>query len=239
MFEASATIINAGANMTTMVDVAADSGDEIILTLDLRLGKLNGNKTNYYVTQIIKMARFNDNRIRVLDIVNGAGTGVSIQTAGVSDKPTGNNQLEFNAIHDMDGAAFHVTSGTNAFGFTGNTVRFGQIINNGNGFILGSSANQNAVHNLFIGGPVEGNANYGIYDYCGANFWNVNNTNLNGIKDIGCPSGMNSPSTFNVNVDPRWNPNLSPPAMDPTFGMDAAVISQHYVLSFGRLLGQY
>lgn len=221
-FEASAARIVAGANLTTMIDMAPGAGGQIVTCLDARFGVLDGNKATYTVTQIIKVARFSDNRLRVNDLYNGSGHGLSIQTSGVSDYPTGNNQIDLNTVRNMTGTGIHATCGTNAYGFTGNVVRFGQIIANANGIILGSSANQNAVHNCFLGSVVEGNTSYGIYDYCGANFYYVNNTNTNGTKGIGCPSGMTSFSTFEVNID------------DST---DAAVLTQHYVLSYGRLIG--
>lgn len=223
LFEASASTIRAAANMTTMIDLAPAAGGQIVTCLDARFGVIDGASATRTVTQLIKMCRFSDNRLRVNDLLRGSGHGVSVQTASVADYPTGNNQLEFNTIRNMTATAFHITAGTNAYGFTGNQVFFGQIIACANGFIMGSAANQNAVHNKFVGSVIEGNTSYGIYDYSGGNFWYVNNTNSNGTKGIGCPSGMTQYSTFVVNID------------DST---DAAVLSQHYVLSKGRLIGQ-
>lgn len=223
LFDGTAARIQAGANMTTMIDLAPGAGGQIVTCLDARFGVVDGNKASYTVTQLFKIARFSDNRLRVNDLIQGSGLGVSVQQSGVSDYPCGNNQIELNTIRNMGASAFHVTAGTNAYGFTGNVVRFGQIIANANGFILGSAANQNAVHNVFLGSVIEANTSYGIYDYCGANFWYVNNTNTNGVKGLGCPAGMTSFSTFQVNIDDS---------------QDAAVLSQHYVLSYGRLIGQ-
>lgn len=223
LFEASDTFIQAGANLTTMVDMAPGAGGQIVTCLDARFGVLSGNKASYTVTQIIKMARFSDNRLRVNELLDGSAHALSIQTAGVSDYPTGNNQLEFNTIRSNGGTGIHMTCDTNSYGFTGNVVRFGQIIDNDNGIILGTAVNQNAVLNTFLGSVIEWNTGYGIFDYCGGNFFYVNNTNANGINGIGSPSGMTYPSTFNVNIDD---------------GADATVTSQHWVLSYGRLIGQ-
>lgn len=226
VFEASATTLRAGANISKMVGLDRGSGDQIVTCLDLRLGVIDGNKASFTVTNGIRISRFSDNRVRVNDIVNVSGNGVLVDHDSVSDFPSGNNQLEFNTIRSCDGSAFYVIGETNAFGFQGNTVRFGQIIDNANGFIIGETVDHNATYNLFIGGPIEHNDGYAIFDRCGGNTWIVDNLNTNG-DELGCPTSMTLKSTFQVHID-----------TGSMGGIDAAVLDQHYVLINGQSWGR-
>ncbi len=224
-FEASGATIQASASMTTLVRLDPSAGGQILTCADLRFGALDGNVGTYTVGQLVNMARFNDNILRIADIRNGSGNGIKVSQSGVSDYPCGNNKIDIEIIHNMGGSAFQATGGTNALGFQGNTVHLGETIACANGIILGGSANQNATYNTFICGPIESITGAGIYDYCGGNTFIVNNLNSNG-KHLGGPAGMTLKSTYIVTID------------HATAGtVDAAVTDQHYVLDGGTLDG--
>ena len=225
-FEASGTIIQAAANMTTMIKLDPGAGGQIVHSADIRLGRLDGNATGgKTVTQIVHATRFSDNILRIADVYNGSGDGVRFSLAGVSDYPAGNNKIDIEIIHNCAGNAFYATGGTNSYGFQGNTVHIGEIIACGNGIILGASANQNAIYNLFICGPIEHNTAAAIYDYCGANTFVVSNLNSN-ATELGGPTGMTLRSTYLVHID-----------LAASGVIDAAVTDQHYVLVNGSEYG--
>lgn len=217
VFEASGTTIIPGANLTTLINLAPGAGGQIITCADIRLGAIDGADGTFTVTQLVNIARFNDNILRIVDVRNGSGIGVKVAQSGITDYPCGNNKIDIEIIHNMGGTAFLATGGTNAFGFQGNTVHIGEIIACDNGIVLGESANQNAKYNTFICGVIEHNTNAGIYDYCGGNTFLVGNLNTNGTE-IGGPSGMTLRSTYRVHID-----------LGSSGGIDAAVLAQHYV----------
>lgn len=219
VFEASGTEIIAGANMTTLIDLAPGAGGQIVTCADIRLGIVDGNDSGggKSVTQLVNIARFSDNMLRIEDVRNGDGIGVHVQQSGVSDYPAGNNKIDIEILRNFGGTAFMVTGGTNAEGFQGNTVHIGEIIACSNAIVLGASANQNASYNTFICGVIEHNTNAGIYDYCGGNTFLVGNLNTH-TTHLGGPSGMTLRSTYRVHID--W----------ATSGVvDAAVLAQHWV----------
>ena len=226
-FEASGTTIQAAANMATMIKLDPGAGGQIVTCADIRLGVLDGNAPGgKTVTQIVHATRFSDNILRIADVKDSSGDGVRFSLGGVSDYPAGNNKIDIEIIRNCAGAAFRATGGTNAYGFQGNTVHIGNQIANGYGIVLGDTANQNAIYNMFITGPIEVITNDGITDYCGANTFIVNNLNGNG-KHLAGPTGMTLRSTYLVHIDLGTAGTLA----------DDAVLDQHYVLINGSEYG--
>jgi hypothetical protein len=221
-FDGRAARLSAAANLTTMVNLAPAAGDEILNCLDLQLGRIDGVKATYTVTQAVLMRRFSDNRVWIGDINQVSGHGINVDQDGVSDFGCFNNDIRVLRLNNIDGTAFNVRSGSNVFGFQGNQVRVHQTAYNGHGFVIGDTVNENATLNTFILGPVEHQTSYGIRDLCGGNIWIVNNTNTNGTAGLSTPTGMTVKSVFQGDFHDT---------------VEAAVTDQHYVLDSGSFTG--
>ncbi|MGH2835421.1 MAG: hypothetical protein ACRDUT_00075 [Mycobacterium sp.] len=223
-WDAAATQIIAGANLTTMLNLAAPPGSQIFSKLNARFGRVDGNKATYTVTQGVYMQRFVDNHVWISELVDCSGTGFVIAQAGVTDYGCFNNFLSILKCNTHDVTGLFVSSdpnGTSIYGCQGNTVRMGQVFGNLNGVRVGSGANQNAKLNRFEIGVAEHNTASGILDTSGNNLWLINNTNSNGIFGIGSSvSGVTQRSTFIV-AD-----------MDDT--LDGGITAQHTVIVGGN-----
>lgn len=204
IFDARAATIRPGGNLTSLIDIGPASGGQILSRLELYIGTLYGHKATYTVTQAVYLRRASDNKIVIDEIREVSGNGIKVDQDSVTDYGAFNNFIEIRQIATCAGSAFNITgeaSASNVYGFQGNIVKTGQIIECSNGFIVGDAVNFNATFNTFVCGPIEHCDSYGIYDRCGANIWIVNNTNNNASGGIGCPSGMTKRSTITVNAD--------------------------------------
>jgi hypothetical protein len=223
-FEASGSVIKAAANMATMIKLDPGAGGQIVTCADIRLGKLDGNASGgKAVTQVVNMARFNDNVLRIVDIFDGSGDAFRVNMTGVADFPNGNNLITIGIIHNFGGTGFYVTGASGTYNFQGNTVTVGEVIACNNGFVIGGAANDGANYNRFNLGVVEHNTHAGVYDYCGGNIWLIGNTNSNGDEGLGAPAGVTLRSTIITNT---------------TDTIVAAVTGQYYVLNNGHVVGQ-
>ncbi len=229
-FDATSATLIATANMATMVYLAAPSGHQVFSKLNVRIGRIDGNKASFTVGQGVYMQRFVDNKVWIGELVNCSSTGFFADQNGVTDHGCFNNIIEIVKLNTNGGGSsgqgFYASSdpdGTSIFGFQCNIVKVGQAHGNYQGFVIGDAADENAFINRFEIGVVEHSTAYGIYDKCGQNMWIVGNTNNNTTKGIITSSSMTKKSTFILG--------------EVTDSLDSTVTGQHLILDAGAFAG--